>query len=80
MICAELPGGSCQILAIQPLCDHPQLLSTSRHITQGMVDAADETWDATSMTLSARSKVVASDPYELRIVVPSADRSGTQWM
>ena len=26
---ADLPGGSCKILAVRPLCEHPQLLSTS---------------------------------------------------
>ncbi|MGC8638821.1 MAG: alpha-L-fucosidase [Isosphaeraceae bacterium] len=71
---AELPGGSCRILAIRPLRDHPQLLSTSRHVTQGMIDVTEENWDAASLTLSARSKVVASDPYELRIVLPAGER------
>ena len=71
---AELPGGSCRILEIRPVRDHPQLLSTSRHVTQGMIDVTEENWDAASLTLSARSKVVASDPYELRIVLPADDR------
>ena len=69
------PGGSCRILAIRPVSDHPQLLSTSRHITQGMVDVSGETWDAAAATLSARSKIVANDPYELRIVTPVGEKS-----
>jgi hypothetical protein len=69
------PGGSCRILAIQPLADHPQLLSTSRHVTQGMVDVTGERWDAASSTLAAASQVVAGDPYELRIVVPAGEKS-----
>ena len=69
----ELPGGTCRILAVRPESDHPQLLSTSRHITQGMVDVLDEQWDAATKTLSGRSLVVADDPYELRIALP---RSG----
>jgi lysophospholipase L1-like esterase len=73
---AELPaGGSCRILAIQPRRDRPQLVSTSRHITQGIVDVTGETWDAAGTTLSATSKVVANDPYELRIVVPTGEKS-----
>jgi hypothetical protein len=72
---STLPPGSCRVLAIRPVADHPQLLSTSRHITQGMVDVTGETWDAASRTLSATSKVVANDPYELRIVVPSVANS-----
>jgi hypothetical protein len=69
------PGGSCRILAIQPLLDHPQLLSTSRHVTQGMVDVTGEQWDAAQSALAATSKVVANDPYELRIVVPVGEKS-----
>ena len=33
---------SCQILAVREAADHPQLLSTSRHITQGLIDVHDE--------------------------------------
>jgi hypothetical protein len=69
------PGGSCRILAVQPLADHPQLLSTSRHVTQGMIDVTDEVWAAGSSTLSATSRVVGNDPYELRIVVPVGQKS-----
>jgi hypothetical protein len=72
---ADLPaGGSCRILAVRPKCEHPQLLSTSRHITQGIVDVTEETWDAATATLSAASKIVADDPYELRIVLPAGDK------
>jgi hypothetical protein len=72
---ANLLPGSCRVLAIRPVADHPQLLSTSRHITQGVVDVLDEKWDAATRTLSGVSRVVASDPYELRVVVPVGDRS-----
>jgi len=58
---------SCIALAIRPRAGHPQLISTSRHVTQGIVDVTDEKWDATTRTLSGRSQVVGKDPYELRI-------------
>ncbi len=74
-VTAELVEGSCRILAIRPVSENPQLLSTSRHITQGIVDVADEKWDAGKGTLSAVSKVVAEDSYELRIVVPAGEKS-----
>ena len=69
---STLPPESCQVLAIRPAADHPQLISTSRHITQGIVDVVEEKWDAGSRMLSGRSRVVANDPYELRIVCPSS--------
>lgn len=59
---------SCQVLSVRPVADHPQLISTSRHITQGMVDVTEEKWEAKRLTLSGVSQTVASDPYELRIL------------
>ncbi len=67
-----LPAGTCRVLAVRPEANHPQLLSTSRHITQGVIDVLEESWDTDSRTLSGRSAVVAADPYELRITFPPA--------
>ena len=72
---ASLPGNSSRILAVRPVSENPQLLSTSRHVTQGIVDVTGEAWDAGKSQLSATSKVVANDPYELRIVVPAGEKS-----
>ncbi|MFO7974355.1 MAG: alpha-galactosidase [Candidatus Hydrogenedentota bacterium] len=66
----EVPAGSCRIIAVAPAPDHPRTISTSRHISQGIVDLRDEAWDADSKTLSGTSRVVGGDPYELRIVLP----------
>jgi hypothetical protein len=63
----SVPKQSCRILAVRVALDRPQLLSTSRHITQGMVDVLEEKWDALTNTLSGKSRVVAGDPYEMRI-------------
>ena len=63
-----LPPQSCVVLAVRPVLDRPQLISTSRHITQGMVDVKEERWDAKSRMLSGVSQTVASDRYELRIL------------
>jgi len=62
-----VPPASCMILAVRPETDHPQVISTSRHVTQGMVDLLEEKWDAAGKTLRGRSRVVAGDPYEIRI-------------
>jgi hypothetical protein len=67
-----VPAESCCILAVRPRASHPQLLSTSRHITQGIVDVLEEKWDEKARALTGRSKVVAGDPYELRIMANSA--------
>jgi hypothetical protein len=61
----ELPAESCRVIAVRAAEDHPVLVSTSRHVTQGIVDIADEKWE--DGRLSATSHVVANDPYELRV-------------
>jgi Alpha galactosidase C-terminal beta sandwich domain len=66
-----LKPASCQILAVRLVADHPQLISTSRHITQGVVDVIDEKWDANAKSLGGTSRVVGGDPYELRIAKPT---------
>jgi len=68
----ELPPRSCRMLVLRSEADHPQVLSTSRHVTQGIVDLVSEHWDASAKTLRGGSRVVGGEPYELRIVGPAA--------
>jgi len=63
----RVPDRDCRIIAVRPLSNDPQVLSTSRHITQGLIDLIHEAWNEDDQTLSGRSTVVANDPYELRI-------------
>lgn len=64
----ELPPESCRMIALRASEDRPVVLSTSRHITQGIVDIVREEWS--DRQLSGVSRVIANDPYELRIRVP----------
>src|SRR6185369_531818 len=63
----DVPPQSCRVIAVRPALGRPVLVSTSRHVTQGIVDVADEKWSASSRTLSATSQLVANDLYQLRI-------------
>jgi hypothetical protein len=63
----DVPPQSCRLIAVRPVEEHPVLVSTSRHVTQGIVDVSDETWSAASNSLSGISRVVGNDPYQLRI-------------
>lgn len=65
-----LNPGQCRILAVLPIPDHPRLLSTSRHITQGMVDCLEEKWDPEKRVLSCCNRLIAKDPCEMRIYLP----------
>lgn len=66
----SLAGAHCRVLALREARDYPQLLSTSRHITQGLIDVISETWIPARHTLHGTSRVVAGDPYEMRIACP----------
>ena len=64
-----VPLESCRVLALRPRKNHPQVISTSRHITQGIVDVESESWNEADCRLEGCSRVVAGDPYELRVVL-----------
>ncbi len=63
-----------QVFAIREAREHPWVLSTTRHISQGGVSLLDEKWDAGSKTLSGKSKVVIGDPYVLTVYLPDGFR------
>jgi hypothetical protein len=63
----ELPPVSCRILALRGRENHPVLVSTSRHVTQGMVDVESESWDAANRSLRLRIRLTGGDPNELRV-------------
>ncbi len=64
----KVPGAACRILAVRPLLPNPFLISTSRHVSQGILEVKREVWDAGAGTLTGTSAVVSDDVYELRIV------------
>ena len=63
-----IPPNSCKVIALREAVGHPVLLSTSRHVTQGIVDVTSEEWSGDM--LSGTSHLIANDPCELRIRVP----------
>jgi len=69
----DLAPTSCRVLTLLPDDGRIQLISTSRHITQGWVDLTElksEIRNPKSEVFSGTSKVVKNDPYELRFVFP----------
>jgi hypothetical protein len=59
-----------RVYAIRKLVNHPQVLSTNRHLSQGCPDLELVKWSPAQKTLSGKSNVIKSDPYEVRIHVP----------
>lgn len=72
----QVPPTSCRVIAVRADEGHPVLLSTSRHVTQGIVDVTEETWRRGK--LSATSRVVGNDPYELRVAGLTGGRKAWQ--
>jgi hypothetical protein len=66
-----LPIRTCEVFAIKQALGHPQVISTSRHITQGIVDLLELVWDATNNELHGSSLLVRNDPYRVYIHVPA---------
>ncbi|MGB2867959.1 MAG: NPCBM/NEW2 domain-containing protein, partial [Bacteroidota bacterium] len=66
----EVGPTSCRVLSVQPATDHVELVSTSRHITQGWVDIIDAGWNAKANLWTGTSRLIAGDPYELRFAFP----------
>jgi hypothetical protein len=66
----DLEPASTRVLTLLPQQDHPQLISTSRHLTQGWVDLVSQAYKAANNSYQGRSKVVKNDPYEIRFVFP----------
>jgi hypothetical protein len=70
------------VYGIRRKLDHPQVLSSSRHITQGGYELEDVKW--ADGALSGKLKVVANDPVRLYLYVPdgyqvkSVEPQGTQ--
>jgi hypothetical protein len=70
---ATLPPQSCQVISVRPLADRPQLLGTSRHVSQCFIDVLGEKWDAPTATLAGICKVIGGHPTELRILTAATN-------
>ncbi|MGL6194038.1 MAG: glycoside hydrolase family 36 protein [Thermoguttaceae bacterium] len=71
--------GDCKVLAIRKITSQnnfPQVVSTSRHVTQGIVDIITEKWDADIKTISGASRVVGGDTYKMQIYIPAGFGEG----
>jgi hypothetical protein len=57
-------------VALRTAAAHPQIIGSTRHIVQGAVDVADETWDAAKRTLRAKAVRLDGRAYAVTIAVP----------
>lgn len=67
-----LPPCACAVLSVRRRLDRLQLVSTSRHISQGGADLLGLDWH--DGVLSGTSRVVRGDPYTITAYDPQSDR------
>jgi hypothetical protein len=67
LACPALPLGHCQILAIRPALDHPQLLSSSRHISQDAVSVKGQSWTENALVLELEGVSGTSETYWIHV-------------
>lgn len=62
-----LREGEARMMSVRKVENHPQYLSTNRHIMQGYLDMKECAWKQEKKTLEGISKVVGADPYKIVI-------------
>ncbi|WP_156152499.1 hypothetical protein [Flammeovirga sp. OC4] len=62
-----LRPGESRMMSIHTVQNHPQFISTNRHVMQGMLDLKDCVWNEKETSLSGTSAVIGNDRYEVVI-------------
>ena len=62
-----LRAGEARMIALHAKTNHPQFISTNRHLMQGFIDLKDVAWDEKTKTLSGIASVVEGDTFVIVI-------------
>ncbi len=60
-----LAAGEARMFSVREALDHPQVLSTSRHLMQGYLDLSNVEWNPTTRQLRGVAKVVGGEPFRI---------------
>jgi hypothetical protein len=74
-VAAHIAPHTSLLLALRPSTSRPQVIGTTRHLVQGAIDVAGESWDGTARTLSARATNLDAREYAVTISVPNGWRT-----
>lgn len=69
----ELAPGHCAMISVRRALDHPQVISTDRHLLQGWVDLENVEWDARRKTLEGTAKVIGGETFRIVIAGNGSD-------
>ncbi len=65
-----------RMMSVHEVENHPQFISSNRHVMQGYLDVLKTTWDPAARTLSGTSKVVGGETYQLVIATNGLKPAG----
>lgn len=54
-----------RMMSIHEVVDHPQFISTNRHVMQGYVDLKDVSWDPRTRQIKGSAQVVGGETYKI---------------
>lgn len=74
---AEVGGRDVLVVALRAAASHPRVIGSTRHVVQGAVDIASESWDAATRTLRVRAQALDARPYAVTVAVPRGLVPGT---
>lgn len=66
----DLKAHETKVISVREKLSHPQIISTSRHITQGAYEIESVIWDEAKASLSMTAQLVKNDKYEVYILMP----------
>jgi hypothetical protein len=66
----DIPSMNAKMISIHRVEDHPQWLSTDRHVMQGYVDLVEKpAWDADKATLTGTSVLIGGEAYRMTVAL-----------
>jgi len=71
----EVPARDCRVIILRPVEDHPYLLASNRHASQGGTDLHDPLWNSSTQTLTWTQDLVLGFPHT--VYIDPATWSGT---
>ena len=69
----ELRPGEARMMSVRECQEHPQVLSTDRHVMQGYLDLVGVDWDEVQGILKGVSRMVGGDPYTITLALNGFD-------
>ena len=66
----SVPPRSVRLVALHPEANHPQFLTSDRHVTQGAVELNDLKWESAAKTYTLDVKAIGGFPFTYFVRVP----------